>query len=126
MGHCVCRVNVMCNCSNLGEGWRRRWLCDPGERWMQMSDAAEAHVVGSRVPLQAGTCRGSGRRMSISGRRSATGRPMACGVQSLPQIALGRAWCQLGGLPAARATTQEVLGPGRVETFWRRAIQSTL
>lgn len=107
MGQCVCRVNVMCNGSNLGEGWRRRWLCDPGGRWMQMSDAAEAHVVGSRVPLQAGACRGAGRRKSISGRRSAATRPIAGAAQRLPQIALGLPWsslvvCRLHARPRRR------------------------
>jgi hypothetical protein len=48
-------------------------------------------VVGSRFPLQAGAGRGRSCR-SISGRRSATGRPMEAAAQRAPQIALGYPW----------------------------------
>jgi hypothetical protein len=63
---------------------------------------AASPVEGSRVPLQAGAGRGRC-CTSISGRRSATGCPMAGAARRPPQIALGSPMGQQLGLPAALA-----------------------
>jgi hypothetical protein len=112
----VCRKKVLCaECAgrcNLRVAGAVGRVTTP-QRWVQMSDAASTeapHVVGSQFPLQAGAGRGRGCR-SISGRRSATGRPMACGASSPPQIALGRPWasslvCRLHARPRRRAAVE--------------------
>ncbi|KAH7067303.1 hypothetical protein BKA63DRAFT_582093 [Paraphoma chrysanthemicola] len=88
-------------------------------RWMPMSDAAficKGPCHGLAVPVAGGCRPGRGCR-SISGKT--LGWKMANGdgaSSSTPD----RAWVPMGqqlGLPAARATRQEVLGAAKVEPF---------
>jgi hypothetical protein len=109
----------------------RRWECDGGKPpWMRMSDAAQAHVVSSRVPLQAGAVQGGSGwcvwcvaacRFLEDARLEHGQWATVCSAR--PRSRLGAAWIPLGillglacttmgqqrGLPAARATMQEVM-----------------